>query len=399
MKKVIKIFLLLLFSFPLIIVSAEEFNISSKNVVLYNLTNNEILYEKNKDEIIKVASMQKVMTSIVAIENIQNVDEEFYIESYMLEGLDPELLTVGFYEGEKVTYKDLLYGTLLKSGADAAYSLAIKVSGSEEEFVNLMNKKSDELGLKNTHFVNSHGLDDDMQYSTVNDIGIIMKYAYNNKIFKEIISTSEYTTTDGEHSFSGPVKKANSLGLSYLTSGKTGYTTQAGVCLVSTASFDDVDYLLVTSGAGIEEDDLNYIDQKQIYDYYINNYSFRTIINKGDIITKIKTKYDDEVIIKSKNEVNKYIKNSFFNKDIVIQYEGLGILDRNIKKGDRIGTYKIKYKNEILYEDEVYSPVTVKFKLKKEYKIILIIIITLIFIKLVHIRIRKIRMQNKKRKI
>ena len=391
MKKLIKILLLIFFIFPFINVYADDFEITSKNAVLFNLNNNEIIYEKNKDEVIKVASMQKIMTSIVAIEHIDNIDEEFYMESYMLYGLDPELLTVGFYDGELVTYRDLLYGTLLKSGADGAYSLAVKIAGSEEDFVNLMNQKAEELGLKNTHFVNSHGLDEDTQFSTVYDIGIIMKYAYNNKYFREIISSSSYTTSDGLYSFDGPVKKANGLGLNYFTSGKTGYTDAAGDCLVSTASYNDVDYLLVTAGAEPSFENNNFLDQKTIYDYYMNNYSFRTIISKGDIIKKIKTKYDDEVLLKSKEEVNKYLNNNIFNKDIVIKYDGLEVLDRSIKKGDKIGKYQILYKDEVLYESDVYSPMTVKFKLKKEYLITIIALVTILFMWLIYLRIRKIR--------
>ena len=391
MKKIIRLLLFIFFIFPFINVYADDFEITSKNAVLFNLNNNEIIYEKNKDEVIKVASMQKIMTSIVAIEHIDNIDEEFYMEGYMLFGLDPELLTVGFYDGELVTYKDLLYGTLLKSGADGAYSLAMKISGSEEEFVNLMNQKAEELGLKNTHFVNSHGLDEDTQFSTVYDIGIIMKYAYNNKIFKEIISTDSYTTSDGLYTFDGPVKKAHNLGLNYFNAGKTGYTEEAGDCLVSISSFNDVGYLLVTAGAEPSFENKNFIDQKNIYDYYMNNYSFRNIINKGDLIKRIKTKYDDEVLLKSKEDVSKYLNNNIFNKDLVIKYDGLEVLDRSIKKGDKIGKYQILYKDEVLYESDVYSPITVKFKLKKEYLITIIALVTILFMWLIYLRIRKIR--------
>ena len=176
MKKLFRL-LLLLFLFIPISIKAAVPDINSKNAVIINLNNNEILYEKNKDEEIKVASMQKIMTSLIAIEKIENLDEEFVIPSGMFDGLDPELAVVGFGEGDTVSYNDLLYATLLKSGADAAYALGMEVSGSEEEYVKLMNAKVEELGLKHTVFKNTSGLDAEGQYSSVYDMAIIMKYA------------------------------------------------------------------------------------------------------------------------------------------------------------------------------------------------------------------------------
>ena len=395
MKKYLKYVLIILFLIPFR-VYAEDYNfeIDSKNAVLFNVNDNEIIYEKNKDEIIKVASMQKVLTSIVAIEKLDNLDDTFTITPGMFNSLDYDLAVVGLRAYDTVTYRDLLYGTLLRSGADCAYALGIAVSGSEEEYVKLMNEKAKELGLKNTTIENTTGLDSPNQHSTVYDMGILLKYALNNKKFKEIAMTPEYTILN-KYNFGGPVKKAKQFGMDYFVAGKTGFTEEAGLCLVSYASSDGIDYILVTAGADYSKKDQNFQDQKTIYDFFINNYGYTTLINKGDKVTTIKTMYDQKIDIFAKKDIIQYMKKGVFKKDLEIVYSGKKVLDRSIKKGDKIGKYQIKYKNEILYEEDVFSPKRVVFIKKKKYKIAFVIIVTSIII---HLIIRSIKRKCKKRK-
>ena len=394
MKKVLRL-LFILFLFIPIGIRAEIIDINSKNSVMINLNNNEIIFDKGKDEVIKIASMQKVMTSLIAIEHIENLDEEFVIPSGMFDGLDPELAIVGFKSGDTVSYNDLLYATLLKSGADAAYALGVKVAGSEEEYVKLMNEKIKELGLNNTVYTNTTGLDAEGQYSSVYDMAIVMKYAMNNEKFRKIISTPEYTTTNGEYTFSGPVKKAKSHEMSYYVGGKTGFTDEAGLCLVSYASYNDVDYILVTAGADQSLKDQNFIDQKTVFDYFMQNYSFKTIVKKGYKYKTIKTMYDDEIELKASRDVTMYLNNEVTQKDIEHIYKGKDNLDRSIKKGDKIGKYTVKYKDIVLYEEDVLSPITVRFKLKEPFKIALLVIVGSIII---HLFFRSIRRKRKRRR-
>lgn len=394
MKKYIKILLIVFLLFPLGI-KADIPDINSKNAVMINLNNNDIIYEKGKDDVIKVASMQKIMTSLIAVEKIEDLDEEFVIPAGLFDGLDPELAVVGFSAGDTVSYNDLLYATLLKSGADAAYALGMEVSGSEEEYVKLMNAKVKELGLKNTVFKNTSGLDAEGQYSSVYDMAIILKYAMNNKKFKKIISTPEYTTINGDYTFHGPVKKAKNHDMKYYVGGKTGFTDEAGLCLASYASYDNVDYILVTAGADASLSDQNFIDQKNLFDHFMQNYSFQTIVKKGDKIKTIKTMYNDDVELKVSRDVTMYLNNNIFQSDIEYIYKGKETLDRSIKKGDKIGKYTIKYKDIVLYEEDVLSPVTVIFKLKKPFKIALIVIVGSMFI---HLWLRSIRRKRRRRK-
>ena len=300
----ILILLILLIPFNVFALSDDDILINSKNAIVINLNNDEILYEKNKDEVINVASMQKIMTAIVGIENIDNMDESFVIPDDMFSNLDPELMMVGFDGGDTVTYKDLLYGTMLKSGADAAYLLSVKISGNESEYINLMNEKARSLGLENTYFKNTTGLDEDGQHSSVSDMAIIFKYALNNKTFKEIITTEKYTTSNGEYEISGPISTAHKLDMTYFLGGKTGFTDYAGKCLASFGEKDGVKFLIVTANANIYVDEnINYWDHKVLYEYFMNNYSFKTVIKKDDIIDTIYTTFDEEVNLTTSKDV------------------------------------------------------------------------------------------------
>ena len=182
MKRVLYLFFLFLILIP---ISTYALDISSKNAVLYNLNDDNIIYEVNKDERVSIASMTKIMTCLVALEKINNPKDKVVMTTSMFYRLAEENASVaGFYIGEEVTYEDLLYGLMLPSGADAAQALAISLYGSVDKFVDRMNEKAKELGLKNTHFVNPTGLDIKGHYSSVDDVAIILKEALKNDTFK-----------------------------------------------------------------------------------------------------------------------------------------------------------------------------------------------------------------------
>ena len=391
MKKIFKLLLfLMLFLIPFY-VKAAVVEIDSNNAVMYNMKDHTIIYEKNKDDTIKVASMQKIMTTIVAIEHINDYNQSFVLDTSIFAGMDPDAALVGFYNGEVITYNDLLYGTMIRSGADAAYGLGVMISGSEEEFVNLMNEKAKQIGLTNTVFKNTIGLDDPEQYSTVSDIATLLEYAMKNEKFREIVNTPRYTTSDGEITFGGPLEKARNHGMDYFVGGKTGYTEEAGLCLASYASKDGIDYILVTAGANYHIEDQNFYDHKALYDYFMNNYSYKKIMSRGKLIKKIKTMYDDEVEIKATRDVTMYLENEITDDELKYEYIGKEELDRSIKEGDKIGKITVSYNDTVLYEEDVLSPITVKFKLKPIFIIVLLILIISILIHLIRRKRRKIK--------
>ena len=165
--KYLKYLVFLIFFIP---INIEALEINSEHAILYNMNDDIVIFEKNADERTYIASLTKIMTTIVAIENIDDVDETVSVPYEALDGLIAANASVaGFYSGQRVTYLDLLYGVMLPSGADATRTLAYYISGNEEEFVKLMNDKAIELGLTNTHFANTSGLDTDNHYSTVRE--------------------------------------------------------------------------------------------------------------------------------------------------------------------------------------------------------------------------------------
>ena len=350
MKKIIFTFLLL-FSF---FVSALE--IDSKQAILYNLNEDKIVSEKNSNEIISIASLTKIMTTIVAIENIEDLDAKVTITEKDFNGLYDASLA-GFEVGDEVTYRDLLYGTMLPSGAEASQALANNISGSVNGFAGLMNEKAKELGMKNTHFVNTSGLDINNHYSTVYDVALLLKYCLNNKTFKTIFGSTSYKTSNGEltlySTFRYTAIKYNYKN-DYILGAKTGYTDDAGKCLASIAydQSNDIFYLLVTTGANTSTDDAYHIkDATNIYTYYFENYGYVNLVDKDELLVSIKTKYSKNKYLNfyAKEDVSFYTKKDEFDKNkIKIIYDGVNIIDQSIKKGEKLGTVGIYYDDEYI---------------------------------------------------
>ena len=161
-----------------------------------------------------------------------------------------------------------------------------------------------------------------------------------------------------------------------------GYTSKAGLCLASIAKYDNVNYLLVTIGADHENKMQHIEDSKNIYEYFFNNFRYKKILSKKDILVNLKTIYDEKYTILSKENVEVYLNNNIEKNDLEHVYDGEKILDKTVKKSDKIGTYYIKKDNEILYSKQITSPVDVKMPINYflKHNIVLIILFLLIII-------------------
>ena len=199
-KKIIKFIYIFLVFFLLFKVEAfgETLNLNSDKYILYNLNDNIVLLNKNETQETYIASLTKMMTVIVAIENIEDYNKEVIITKEMFKDIAWDVSVAGFKVGEKVTYNDLLYGAILPSGADAVNALALSISGSYDDFIELMNQKAKDLSLKHTHFANVTGLFNENNYSSAYDVAEILKYALKNKKFKEVFETKRYTFSNGK---------------------------------------------------------------------------------------------------------------------------------------------------------------------------------------------------------
>lgn len=252
-------------------------DLTTKYGILVDADSNTILAGKNYDKKIYPASLTKVMTLIVAVENIDDYDAKYKFTSDDIDPLIEENASrAGFEAGESVTYEDLLYSAILVSGADGTSGLANAIAGSEDKFVDMMNAKAEELGLTGTHFENASGLHNKNHYSTCQDIAIIMEYAMQNEECMKILTAEEYTTTktkqheDGIKLTSIVASRFNGYyieGGGDLLGGKTGFTDESGYSLVSIAERDGVNYVCVTVKS---EDEWKAIeDNIAIYEKYL----------------------------------------------------------------------------------------------------------------------------------
>ena len=232
--------------------------INSSTAVLMQARGGKVIGEINGDQQMYPASMTKIMTAIVAIEELGDLDQEITLTNEMVAGLaEQNAMQAGFQPGETVRAIDLLYGVLLPSGAECCIALADTVAGSEEAFVELMNKKAAKLGMDNTHFCDTTGLHDPNHYSTARDIAVLLKYAIKNDTFREIIESPWHSTPgtnvhpDGITFYSTMLKNLSDTTVTdgQILGGKTGYTSEAGHCLASFAEIDGLEYILVTGGA------------------------------------------------------------------------------------------------------------------------------------------------------
>lgn len=358
MKKLIKLLLILVILYLPITVNAQEFNITSEYAILYNLNDDKILYELESDKQTQIASLTKIMTAIVALEKIPDLEKEVTITEEVFKGIE-EYSVVGFKVGNKVTIKDLLYGVMLPSGADAVNALAMATSGNINEFVKLMNEKAKELNLKNTHFDNPVGMDSKDNYSSAHDIAELLKYCLKNPTFKEIFTSRTYTISSINKEIKSTLigySRSYGLDTTDITGAKSGFTDGAGLCLASTATIDDVNYLLVTMKANTKNRSNAIRDSLEIYDYYSSNYSYQKIIKTGQKFRTIKTKWGkkESYTIKATDDIQLYLSNNIRKNRIKYQYEGITELNYKVKKGDKLGTITVLYEGEPLTKYDVY---------------------------------------------
>ena len=367
MKKIVFAVILI---FSVFSVKAIEFDLKSTNAILYNLDEDTILYEKNSDERVAIASLTKIMTAIVSVENIDSLEEKVTLVNKDFDTLVENNASVaGFKVNEEVTYEDLLYGLLLPSGADAAQALTRLIAGNEENFVKLMNEKAKELGMEHTLFTNETGLDINNPYSTVKDVAIMFKYALNNPTLKKIMTTNSYVISDGYKKLNSTVASSIAAvgNMDYVLGGKTGITKRAGRCLATFAEFNDVNYMLITVGAPMISTPYNVIDQRTIYEYFLNNYGIQTIYNKDDILLELDTEYatKDKIKVMAPEDIKTYLENNYdFNK-IKIDYEGKSVIPYNTKEGETLGQLTISYDEKIIKTIPVTLNETLQFDFRK----------------------------------
>lgn len=340
--------------------TSEEIKINSRIAVVYDRATGNVIWGKDENKRTAMASTTKIMTAIVTVENA-NLDDIVTV-SEKAAGTGGSRL--GLKKDDKISLRDLLYGLMLRSGNDSAIAIAEHVSGSVEEFANLMNEKSQELKLKDTHFVTPHGLDDPEHYTTAYELARIADYALNNETIKKIVSSKYYTITI--NGYPKDLINTNELlgNLDGVYGVKTGFTNNAGRCLVTAVNRNDMDIITVVLQADTKKDRTK--DSSEIIKYIYENYEKVNIkkiideeyekwcqVNKGRLnieksrnkgINLKKTNLKDDVIIIKKCDSN----NIKVTTSAVFNYAA------PIKKGTIIGKMKVTIGDKIVDILDIY---------------------------------------------
>ncbi len=251
-------------------VSISMTGLNSTYALLMDAQTGKVIAEKNGYSTIYPASMTKIMTAIVTIENFPDVNQYVTLPSAAVNAaISRGGSRAGFAGGAYVPMLDLLYGMLLPSGCECCIGAAIIIAGSESTFVAMMNQKAQELGMTGTHYANCTGLPDSNHYTTVHDMAILMRYAIQNDIFRQVDMSQSHTASNGLYMRSTMFKSLiNNYGSTAVTGGnilggKTGTTSAAGSCLCSFAEIDGREYVLCTSKAAYSG--LNIADARTVY--------------------------------------------------------------------------------------------------------------------------------------
>ena len=293
-KTLICIFLMFCMILP---VHAEDIELESDYYLLIDADNQQILMQQGADELIYPASMTKMMTLIIALENVDDHDEMLTLDHEVFKGLyEANASMAGFSLNEQVSIKDCLYGLFLPSGAECTRALAIKTAGSEEDFVQLMNEKARQLNMKDTHFVNTTGLHDKDHVTTLNDLLKLMQYCLKNENFYEIFTTKEYTATSGtKHKElkmnSTLFKRLNKEDAQLILGGKTGYTNPAGLCLASLSSKDGRNLILITAHAPVSTTPYHLLDAVNTYRTIYENTHKINLCELDDEIAEVNVQF------------------------------------------------------------------------------------------------------------
>ncbi|KHF38876.1 D-alanyl-D-alanine carboxypeptidase family protein [Halalkalibacter okhensis] len=251
----------------------RNFSVSAQAAVLIEQESGRVLYGKNEHTPLRIASITKIMTAILAIESGKM--EDVVKVSSRAEGTEGS--SIYLRAGEEIKLKDLVYGLMLRSGNDSAVAIAEHVGGSLEGFVYLMNEKAEQLGMENTMFQNPHGLDDhEDHYSSAYDMGVLTRYAMGNELYREISSTKNYRSEGDQIRVWHNKNRLLTELYKYSTGGKTGYTKRAKRTLVSTAEKDDENLIAVTLNAPSD-----WHDHMNLFNWAFETYHSKVIIEEG----------------------------------------------------------------------------------------------------------------------
>ncbi|MBQ8845203.1 MAG: D-alanyl-D-alanine carboxypeptidase [Clostridia bacterium] len=347
--------IILSFSFNFSTNYVDAYSTSAKAMCLIEASSGRVLFNKNENQKLPMASTTKIMTAITAIENCKNLDEKFEVSKRAI-GIEGTSLYLR--EGDKYSMRELLYALMLISGNDASVAIGERISGEFERFVDLMNDTVKKIGLKNSHFENTHGLDAKGHYTSAYDLAKITAYALKNPIFEEIVSTRNIKITNGKNNEVRYLKNKNKLLNTFegCNGVKTGYTDDAKRCLVASAKRDGMQLVCVVLNCRPMFEECSSLLNQAFEKYKMYN------LTKGlEIKTQLNVEDGRKGFVKmgKKKDFLYPLRDDEFSK---IKYELS--YDKNliapVKKGEKVGEYKIYFDNDLLFCEKIYTIESVK---------------------------------------
>lgn len=353
MKKFLLLLILLLLPFK--VFALEDLVPNSASSILIEADSGKIIYEKEKDKRVSVASMTKMVAQIIILEEIEKGHikwSDVVTVSRNASGMGGSQIYLE--EGEKITIEDLMKGISVASGNDATVAMAEVISGSEEKFVKKMNQKIKELGLKNTHFSNCTGLDTDDHYSSSYDMAMIARdlVVNHSEILRFSSIYEDYLREDTDRKFW--LVNTNKL-ISFYDGAdglKTGHTDAAGYCLAATAKRNDLRLIAIVLGE--KDSKVRNAETVSLLDYGFNNVKLKKIVNKGTVVKKIEVnKANKDIInVKLKNNLN-VVENSGINNKKYKFNVKVNDIKLPIKKDSVVGKIEAIYKNKVVSTGEL----------------------------------------------
>lgn len=320
---------------------------SAKAMCVLDKDSGRILYSKNENEKLPMASTTKVVTAITVLNNCQNLDEYITVDD---KAVGVEGTSIYLRHGETIKVKDLLYGLMLRSGNDAATALAYHVGGSVEGFADMMNALAKKVGASNSHFANPHGLDNPQHYTTAYDLAKITAYALNNPIFKQIVSTKSYqieaTNKYEKRYLTNKNRLLNSL--SGCVGVKTGFTSKAGRCLVSAVERKNATSVCVVLNCGPMFEESTALLDSSFEDF-----------NRVKLIDKNKEIYNEYILDESHGKLYLYTDEDFiyplsYGEINKVKMEYKVTLD-DASEGAEVGKIDIMFDNRLLKTLKLYT--------------------------------------------
>lgn len=340
-------------------------SITAPNLLLAETESGKILYERNSNEKIYPASLTKLMTAILVVENCE-LDEIVTVSDNAVNSVPSGYVNANLQVGEQLTVEDLLYVMLIPSANDAANALAEHVGGNIESFSSMMNTRAKELGCTGSNFTNPSGLHQEEHYTTAKDLFLISQKAVENSIIKKIIGTTTYSLpstnkyTKETRIFTTTnymIKKdLTKYYCDYCIGAKTGYTGDAKNCVVEFAKKDGIELTAIVMGEDSKVKGQKFLDAKEMFEYVFENYKVKELAKQNEKYETVRvingTKETNQLEILYKNSVNILIENNS-EKDVETKVEYTN-LKAPIQKGNVVGKVMYEY-DGITYETELIA--------------------------------------------